>query len=191
MIEHAQVPAVILLVGMPDNGKTTCSNWFEKLLKCPIVHTDQVYLAWVKEHYPKQYRSAKNTIRGHFPGLSADQKLAWNTHVTEYILKQLKKAPVYLVVEGWLMLFWPAELRQLVEQCATLIPFTMKRFNAYGNNGAVFKPKGRNYTRVVNGILSCLSGNPVVVEEPVEPAEESVEEEAQPTVSVEPLVYSI
>jgi 2-polyprenyl-3-methyl-5-hydroxy-6-metoxy-1,4-benzoquinol methylase len=150
------VPNLFMLVGQPDNGKTSLSNWFEKLLACEILHTDQIYHAWIAKNYPAQLKPAKQNIRGHYPRMTKEWQREWHEYVVNEILQALARAQLDVVVEGWLMLYLPEDLLTKIDQHATVMTIHMKSYHAHAAQKSL-KPQGRDYTNVVTGLCSLMA----------------------------------
>jgi 2-polyprenyl-3-methyl-5-hydroxy-6-metoxy-1,4-benzoquinol methylase len=156
MLRRIKVPNLFLIVGQPDNGKTTISNWFEKMLGCEVIHTDQLYHAWIEKNYPKQYKAAKANIRGHYGTMSSDWQKEWLEYATDYIIEAVKRAKLDLVVEGWLMLYLTDELRAKIEQYATIMRIHMRHYVAHAADKQI-RPEGRDYTKSVKSLCSLMA----------------------------------
>jgi dephospho-CoA kinase len=144
-----------ILVGQPNNGKTTLSRWMAKLTTCEVVTTDQVYHSWIKANHPKEFRAARLNIRGHYPTLSREVQAAWNEHVTAVILDAMEKAEHTVVAEGWLLLYLPAELRAKLATRADILTVHMRRYTAHVAE-YVFKSNGKDYTDMVHSLCRLL-----------------------------------
>jgi 2-polyprenyl-3-methyl-5-hydroxy-6-metoxy-1,4-benzoquinol methylase len=151
------VPNLFVLVGQPDNGKTTLSKAMEAQLNCPVIHTDQVYQAWMQDKYPEHYKAAKANIRGHWPKLNSTQQREWNEHVVELILATARHTNLDLVAEGWLLLHLPDDLKQKLEKHTTPLYVTMRRYIAHVGNKKTIRPSGRDYSKVVSGLVKHIA----------------------------------
>jgi 2-polyprenyl-3-methyl-5-hydroxy-6-metoxy-1,4-benzoquinol methylase len=151
-----KLPNVFILVGQPDNGKTTLSNWFEKLLGCEVIHTDQVYHAWIEKNHPKEFKAAKRNIRGHYPTLPSAIKRSWNEYLLDHILTAVKRAKLDLVVEGWLLLYLPQDLKAQLDAKSTTMTVQMRHYTAHAG-GKSISPAGRDYTNTVNKLCKLMS----------------------------------
>jgi SAM-dependent methyltransferase len=156
MLRRIKIPNLFLIVGQPDNGKTTISNWFEQLLECEVIHTDQLYHSWIAKNYPAQSKSARQNIRGHYPRMSVEWRREWQEYATSYILQAIKRTKLDLVVEGWLMLHLADDLREKLEKYATVMRVHMRNFTAYATDKSV-KPVGRDYTKPVMSLCRLMA----------------------------------
>jgi 2-polyprenyl-3-methyl-5-hydroxy-6-metoxy-1,4-benzoquinol methylase len=162
MPRRKHIPNLFLIVGQPDNGKTTISNWFEKLLGCEVIHTDQLYHAWIAANYPAQLKAAKQNIRGHYPRMTKTWQREWNEYATATIIAALSRAKLDLVVEGWLMLYLPDDLRKKIDAHATVMRILMRKYVATAADKQI-KPRGRDYTNSVKSLCSLMAKSKGVI----------------------------
>jgi hypothetical protein len=160
MTKHLKL---FLIVGQPNNGKTTISKWFKKQPGCVVIHTDQVYRDWIAANHPKHKGRARN-IRGHYPTLPAGTRRNFQEHVTEQILAALAQDLNELVVEGWLMLYLPEDLQARIAEHATILRVHMRRYVANVAEQA-FKPAGRDYSGVVAALRAFVLGQASTAQE--------------------------
>jgi SAM-dependent methyltransferase len=155
-MKHIHIPNLFWLVGQPDNGKTTISNWFQQLLGCEVIHTDQLYHSWIEKNYPQQLKPAKQNIRGHYPRMTKEWQREWHEYATKIILQYVKRAKLDLVVEGWLMFYIPDDLRKKIEAKATVMQIHMRRYVAHAAQKTI-RPQGRDYTNSVKALCSLMA----------------------------------
>lgn len=156
MIKHTHVPNLFLIVGQPDNGKTTISDCFERVLGCEVIHTDQLYHAWITKNYPEQLKSSKHNIRGHYPKMTKEWQREWNEYAADCIITALQAAKLDLVVEGWLMLYLPDDLKTQIAMRANVLRIHMRRFVACVGTITV-RTVGRDYTKAVHHLCAYMA----------------------------------
>ena len=97
-------PHVILIFGNPDSGK----SWLANKMSHDVIHVDDAYVSFVKEHYPKAYLGHLNlVVSQHYKAvLKATAKgvdKAWAAYMTALVKEKLNRTSV-LIVEGYLLL---------------------------------------------------------------------------------------
>lgn len=83
---------ILLIYGTSSHGKTTIAKAIGKETNIPIIHVDELFIDWCKQH---ALPHSKNIV------------MTWNKHTDavkdrfkEYLLDEIKKYKS-LIVEGW------------------------------------------------------------------------------------------
>lgn len=148
---------LFLIEGQPAQGKTSISKQFSKYIECSVLHTDDYYHNWIKEHYPSHSKLARRSIKSHFPKLSKERQQEWNDYISNEIELHLRDNAC-VVAEGWLLLHLPHETIRRWDEAYNLAIIHMRRFCArYG--GYDYCGERRDYSVAIKGLLAHISVN--------------------------------
>ncbi len=135
--------SLYFFTGQPGQGKTTCSTALGKTLNCTVIHTDEVYKAWLKVNIPSAYRFGRILIKRQYPNLWHEEKRKWQEHLTTLILDEIEKANPDIIVEGWLLSDLHDDLRKDLEEVAYLLEVKMHRFTANTSGRQIAAYRGK------------------------------------------------
>lgn len=121
---------LVAVSGDPGHGKTHLAKQLGARCQVPVVHTDEVYVDFVRRRCPELFfPHLEFYIQAHFHGmvgaseynlqtLGRDYNLEWQEHLGG-VLSQALEAEAALVVEGYLLAYCPRLLERVADASGT------------------------------------------------------------------------
>jgi hypothetical protein len=112
--DNQRMARIVLVLGEPDNGKSTLATKLQQQHQCSVVEVDTVYVEWVEKHVPELYfpfvgkyifQHYHYLLMGEYSAVKVFKRnlvAEWRAHLIDFIKKESSQHEA-LVVEGYLL----------------------------------------------------------------------------------------